>query len=115
MCLRLSQLLMVISFGLLVCESAQAGYIVVGATVTHVSSTNGNNQAFQVQVAGGTGPCANATGSWVIFPLSAAADADAHKRAYAAALLALTTGMRVTFVNYSNDSCNGASYVDIHI
>lgn len=94
--------------------NAYAGYIVVGATVTHISSTNGNNQSFQVQVAGGTGPCTNGTGMWVVFPLSAAPDADTHKRAYAAAMLALATGMRVTLYNYSDDGCTGASYVDVY-
>lgn len=93
--------------------NAQAGYIATGATITHVSSTNGNTASFQVQVAGGTGPCTSATGTWVIFTLSAAPDADTFKRAYAAALLALTTGMSVIIVNYSSDNCAGASYLDV--
>ena len=93
--------------------NAQAGYIATGARVTHVSSTNGNTASFQVMVAGGTGPCTSESGTWVVFPLSAAPDADTHKRAYAAALLALTTGMPVILFNYSSDSCTGASYVDV--
>lgn len=94
--------------------NAQAGYIVTGATVIHVSSTNGNTTSFQVMVSGGTGPCTSVTGTWVVFPLAAAPDADTHKRTYAAALLALTTGMRVTLYNYADDNCVGASYVDLY-
>lgn len=94
--------------------NAQAGYIATGATIIRVSSTNGNTASFQVMVAGGTGPCTSESGTWVVFPLSAAPDADTHKRAYAAALLALTTGMPVVLYNYANDDCVGASYVDVH-
>jgi hypothetical protein len=108
----------VLSFALmgcgLFCASARAGQIVTGATVIHVSSTNGNTTAFQVLVAGGVGVCTSETGTWIVFPLSAAADADTHKRTYAAALLALATGMRVNLHNYASDSCTGASYVDVY-
>ena len=93
--------------------NAQAGYVATDATVLRVSSTNGNTASFQVMVAGGTGPCTSVSGIWVVFPLSAAPDADTHKRAYAAALLALATGMSVTLYNYTNDNCVLASYVDV--
>lgn len=68
----------------LLSASAQAGYVATDATVLRVSSTNGNTASFQVMVAGGTGPCTSVSGTWVVFPLSAAPDADTHKRAYAA-------------------------------
>lgn len=80
----------------------------------HVSSTNGNAASFQIMVSGGSGVCTSATGTWVVFPLSAAADVEAHQRAYAAAMMALAIGMRVTLYNYANDNCVGASYVDVY-
>jgi hypothetical protein len=97
----------------LFCANAQAGYIATDATVIRISSTNGNTASFQVMVAGGTGPCTSVNGTWVVFPLSAAPDADTHNRAYAAAMLALATGMRVTLYNYTNDDCVQASYVAV--
>jgi hypothetical protein len=94
--------------------SAQAAHIVQDATIIRVSSTNGNTASFQVMVAGGTGPCTSLSGTWVVFPVAAAPHADTHKRAYAAALLALTTGMRVVLYNYTDDNCVLASYVDVY-
>jgi hypothetical protein len=46
--------------------------------------------------------------------LSAAPDADTHRRAYAAALTALSLGLRVTVYNYSGDACDGASYIEVY-
>ena len=99
----------------LFCVNAHAGYVTVGATVTHVSSTNANTQSFVVQVVGGTGPCTNGSGFEVVFPLTAAPDADTHKRAYAAALLALALGMHVSIYNYTDNNCLGASYIDVYM
>lgn len=96
----------------LCCANAHAGNIVTGATVLHVGNTNNNLDAFRVFVAGGTGPCTSASGVWVVFPVGT--DPDIHKRAYAAALLALTTGMHVTLFNYTDDACTGASYIDVY-
>jgi hypothetical protein len=107
--------ILLLSVCALFCVNAHAGYLAVGVTVTKVSNTNSNDQSFVVTFTGGTGPCTSGTGStFVIFPLSAAPDADTHKRAYAAALLALTTGMRVTLYNYTSDSCTGASYIEVY-
>lgn len=36
-----------------------------------------------------------------------------HKRAYAAALAALTTGMTVRVHNYQNNTCDSASYIEL--
>ena len=95
------------------CAEANAGYLVSNATITHVANTAGNYSVFVVQVAGGTGPCANGATIWITFPVSAAPDADTHRRAYSAAMTALVTGMHVSIYNYTNDNCDGASYIDL--
>ncbi len=97
----------------LIAAEAHAGYLVSNATITHVVNTAGNYQVFAVQVAGGSGPCSNGATLWITFPLASAADADAHRRAYAAAMTALVTGMHVSIYNYANDNCDGASYIDL--
>jgi hypothetical protein len=89
---------------------ANAAYIVQNARLARVTNTDGNQTKFAVLVADGTGPCA---GQWIQFPLWAAPDADTHKRAYAALLMALATGMKVTIYNYTDDSCTLASYVEV--
>jgi hypothetical protein len=42
------------------------------------------------------------------------AHADAHKRAYAALLMAFASGMRITIFDYASDACTGGSYVEIY-
>lgn len=90
--------------------SANAGYLVQNGTITRVYNTSNNQNAFAVNVQGGTGPC---TSTVIVFPLSAAADADTHKRAYAAALMAFAMGLQVSIYNYTNDTCTIASYIDV--
>jgi hypothetical protein len=90
---------------------AAGAYIVQGATITNIMSTNGNGDAFAIITSGGSGSCANTE---VYFPQSAAPDADTFKRAYAAALTAITTGMRVSIYNYTDSTCLTASYVQIY-
>jgi hypothetical protein len=94
-------------------DSAKAGYLVQEAKVTRVANTSSNQAMFVVWVVGGTGTCAMTAGRWIAFPLSSAVDADVHKRAWSAALLALSSGMNVTIYNYANDDCYGASYIEI--
>jgi hypothetical protein len=72
---------------------------------------DGNQTKFAVAVSGGTGPCTG--GVWITFPASAAPDLEAHKRAYSAALVALTTAMKVTNYNYNDNNCAGASYIEV--
>jgi hypothetical protein len=93
----------------LFCANAQAAYFVSNATITRAANTAGNYPVFAVQVAGGTG----GTTLWMTFPVSAAPDVDAHRRAYAAAMTALVTGMRVSIDNYASDNCDGASFIDL--
>jgi Family of unknown function (DUF5992) len=94
----------------LISFSAHAGYVIQGATIVNVGSTNGNAAQFHVVVTGGAGPC---VGQTILFHISNAPDADTHKRAYAAALLALAMGYRVNIYNYTDNNCAGASYIDI--
>ena len=90
---------------------AAGAYIVQGAIITNIMSTNGNTAGFAIITSGGSGACVNAE---VYFPQSAAPDADTFKRAYTAALTAMTTGMRVTIYNYADSTCLTASYVQIY-
>jgi len=90
---------------------AHAGDLVINGTVKAVTNTSSNLQNFAIQVAGGS---PNVCGSgWINFPISAGADADAHKRAFALALTALTTGLRVRVHNYHGSDCNTASYIEL--
>lgn len=93
--------------------TAHAGYLVTGGTIAHITNTSSNSQSFAIQILSGTGPCVGAS-AWIVFPLSAAPDADTHKRAYAAVVTALATGMRVSVYNYTDDNCDRASYVQIY-
>lgn len=90
---------------------AEAGFIASESTITSIKNVTGNMPQFAVFVTGGTGPCLN---TWVVFPVSAAPDADTHKRAYATAMMAIALGMHVIIYNYTDDSCLGASYIDAH-
>ena len=83
-------------------------YIVVEGTVTSVANTGSNLENFVVRTTGGSGICTSSR-----FPLSSAPNKGVHDRAYAAALLALTTGMEVTIYNYEDNSCEKAVYLSI--
>jgi len=107
---RLLPTVMAVAAGVMHNSSASAagGYVVNDATVINIANTNGNTPAFVVTVTGGTGPCA---GTNITFTQSAAVDADTFKRAYAAALLAFTTGSTVSIYNYGDTSCTNATYI----
>jgi len=92
--------------------TALAGaYLVTGGTVTQVANTSGNNPAFVVLVTGGTSNTCPAT--WIIFSQADAPDAATFQRAYAAAMVALTTGVSVSIYNYADATCNHASYLQL--
>jgi Family of unknown function (DUF5992) len=79
---------------------AGGGYLVQNGVINRIDPNWSAQDGFVVRVTGGTGPC---VGSGIVFPLSSAlvdgtSDA-AHKRLYAAALTALTTGMKVDLYN----------------
>jgi hypothetical protein len=90
---------------------AGAADLVIGGRVVRLSNTGNNSTLFSIEVAGGsTNLCGS---SWIHFPASAAGDAEIHKRAYAAALVALTTGMPVRVYNYQSNSCDAAAYIEL--
>lgn len=91
--------------------SLAAGYIVSSATVTMLTSTASNLTAFVVATTGGTGSCTG--GAQITFNQSDSPDADTFKRAYAALLMAFTTGAKVSIYNYQDNTCNHASYVQL--
>jgi hypothetical protein len=101
----------IVAASLLLSAPVSAGYLVQEAHISRVTSIADNQSKFAVLVTGGVGPCASL---WIEFPPSAAPDADAHKRAYAALLMAFASGMRITVFNYANDACTGGSYVEIY-
>lgn len=89
---------------------AAAGDLVMEARVAKITNTGSNGNTFGIKVSGGS---LNLCGTgWISFPASAT-DADSHKRAYAAALLALSTGVPVRVHNYQNNDCDTASYIEL--
>lgn len=89
---------------------AAAGDVVLGGRIVEVANTNGS-PGFNVRVSGGS---LNLCGSgWIVFPASAAPDAESHKRAYAAALVALTTGALVRLHNYQGNTCDTVSFIQL--
>lgn len=99
------------TLALAIVGNASAGDLVTGGTLAKVTNTASNGLNFSVFVTGGTNNLC--TGGWITFPLSAAPDVQAHQRAYAAALLAMSTGAPVRIHNYQGNSCVGASYIEI--
>jgi len=91
-------------------QAQAAEYLVSQATVTSVTNTGDNLSLFVVRTTGGSGPCA---GSYTMFYLNRAADADAHKRAFALATTALITGKKVTIYNYVDSNCSNAAYIEL--
>jgi hypothetical protein len=92
-------------------STAHAGDLVVNGAVVRVANTGDNQPVFSIQVSGGSPNLCG--GGWITFPVSAAADVEAHRRAYAAALLALSTGMNVRVYNYQSNSCDSAAYIEL--
>jgi hypothetical protein len=92
--------------------TAGAGTLVADAVVTTVfNSRVENDSSFVVYTQGGTGPCTN--GLVIAFYPTGGSDADKVRRAYAAALLALTTGYRVTISNDNNTTCTAAVHIAV--
>ena len=102
----------IVCSSLILCTSiASAGDIAAGGTITQIKNVTGNMTQWAIWITGGTGVC---LGNWIVFPLSAAPDADTHKRGYATALMATALGMRVKIHNYSGDDCLNASYIEAY-
>ena len=89
-----------------------AGNLVLGAQIVKVANTRDNvADSFIVITQGGSGPCSSA--SFITFAATGAYNTETLKRAYAAALLAFSTGSPVTINNPSNNACDGAVYIEI--
>ncbi|MET1257498.1 DUF5992 family protein [Aliikangiella maris] len=85
-------------------------YVIVDATIEAVGNTSGNKANFYVRTTGGAGPC---VGQQITFPEADASNPNAHQRAYSAALMALSSGMKVKIHNYFSDSCDRASFIEV--
>ena len=88
-----------------------ANYLVTDGTVVGVANTSGNQTNFGVLVTGGSGNLCD--GVYIEFPEADAANKEAHARAYATALAALTAGLPVRIYNYVDATCSRASYIEI--
>ena len=90
---------------------AAGAYLVQGGTVKKVGSTNANATSFVIQVSGGS---VNTCGStWINFNQADAPDAATFARAYASALLALTSQTPVVIFNYFDTTCQRAGYIEL--
>lgn len=90
---------------------AQADRLVTGGRIAKILSTRmANDPSFVVLTEGGTGPCAT---SWIFFYPSGASDLDMQKRSYAAALMALSAGMRVD-IEATDANCQGAYVITVY-
>ena len=91
--------------------NVHAGWLNQGGKITQLYNTSNKNNiyaTFGITVSGGSGSC-----STILFPRSAAANADVHKRAFSMAMLAYTNEDSVSVYNYSGSSCDGASFIQV--
>lgn len=91
--------------------SASADYLVKDGMITGIASTSNNQAVFAIRVSGGTDNICE--GTYISFPEVDAANKEAHARAYATALTALTAGLPVRIYNYVDSTCEHASYIEI--
>ena len=96
---------------LMLSSTAVADYLVTDGTVVGVANTSSNQANFGVLVTGGSGNLCD--GVYIEFPEADAANKEAHARAYATALAALTAGLPVRIYNYVDSTCSRASYIEI--
>ena len=89
-------------------STVYAGSIATDVQIQSVANTQGNQTQFSIVVTGGSGPC---SGQTINFPVWAAVDADSHKRAYAATLMAFAMGAKVSIWNYVDNGCLAAAYI----
>lgn len=82
-------------------------YLVKGAIITSIANTSSNLDIFTIWIEGGEGVCSDV----ITFPRSATSSNEIHKRAYAAALAAFTTGTKIWVHNYQGSDCKNASYI----
>ncbi len=106
----------VIAIGLLlsflfVVPSAKArGRVLTGGRITAVTNTTGNTSVFTIKTIGGTGICAN---KGIKFSQSSGKNEEVFKRAYAAALTAISAGLLVDVYTYGTLNCTTPSWIRI--
>ncbi|WP_020411156.1 DUF5992 family protein [Microbulbifer sp. VTAC004] len=89
---------------------AGAGYITTGATVTKVSATSQNADAFWVWYSSGTDKCSGK----VKFQLANAGTEGVFQRTFTLATTALVSGKRVDVYSYTDDTdCLSAVSIDL--
>jgi hypothetical protein len=109
---KLSLAIMIAATSIVVTTAANAGPIVTGAKVTKVLNTRGPHDAsFIVWTEGGTGPCAN---SYIYFYPTGGSNPEMQKRAYSAALIAMTTGLRVDIESHPDNNCQNAYFINVY-
>ena len=96
---------------LVVSANASADYLVMDGTVTGIANTSSNQANFAVRVSGGSLNLCE--GIYIKFPEADAANKEAHARAYATALAALTAGLPVRIYSYVGNACDRAAYIEI--
>lgn len=71
----------------------KADPLLSGGKVVKIANTRGASDAsFVILTQGGNGPCSN---GWIYFYPTGASTPEMQKRAYAAVMLAIATGMRI--------------------
>lgn len=91
--------------------SSFAGELALDSTVLKVRNTSNNSDTFEVVLDKNVKNC---FGNVIAFPSSAAPNKETHARAYASALTALTTGLKVRIYAYADaDECKKASYIEL--
>lgn len=92
--------------------ACNAGELVVDASILEVANTNTGDASFAVKIQGGTGVCAGSS-VWIVFPEVRKASDASYNQAFAAALAALASDMKVRIHNFVDNSCGGATFISI--
>jgi len=92
---------------------AQGDYIAQDAKIVRVTNTAGNQDEFIINVVGGTGVCTGQAPTMIKFKLASATSPEIFNRAFSMALMALSTGQKVSVYNYVDTACDNAVYIGI--
>lgn len=93
--------------------SVNADSLIVGGKVVRMANTRGaGDTSFAMFTQGGNGLCSN---GWVYFYPTGASTLEMQKRAYAAVMLAMATGMRIDVeAQAGSTSCLDAYFVAVY-
>lgn len=93
-----------------------AGFLVTGAKITKVGSTNWDKKVFYIEFSGGAGPCANGSAN---FPEEYAQSIVAYAQMHGMAMSAFLHDKTVNVYNYGDRAysggnvCTGANSISI--